>query len=1039
MSNEKTEVILKNELVQLELLKKADAIITKDYLSFLTEYDVLPLSDEKYETFSHTDMFEIAKFVYDKNENNIDKLTNVYSAMAAIEANVVLMIISDGKTARFLIGVCDQHSKDESASKTKALYNNICGNFPGSIGMDLERNSDKPELPYAIIRKTAFKNINEAAFNPEYKAISSVSGIASYKNDDANANIEFSQGIEKMLEAMKGEAFTAVFLAKSISKQELAELKAEYELLYSNLTPLAKSTLTISESEADSVSKSISNGISDSVGSNKSSALSIGKSDTTSKAVTNATTVSGNVGVKGVGFSVARTKALTDATSFGKTESDTKTIGTNKNHTVTITNTDGTTSTYTLGKSWQLNYENKSISAMLERIDDQLQRIKKFESFGLFATASYFIASDKNISRLAASAYKSVICGEDSSVENAHINTWTENDKRTHNYNTIMEYVKRFQHPVFIHKTEAIEDLLTPASIVSSQELAIQMGFPKKSYPGLSVIESAEFGRDISSYDGVREGDLKLGQVFHLHNIEDTSVELNKKSLSSHVFITGSTGAGKSNTVFKLIENAGEDVKFLIVEPAKGEYKDVFGGRKDVTVYGTNPKLSKLLKINPFSFPKNILVSEHIDRLVEIFNVCWPMYAAMPAILKDAVIRAYENAGWDITTSENTINDNIFPTFKDVLAEIRLVLKESEYSADNKGDYTGALVTRLKSLVNGIYGQIFVAEETPVNELFDENVIVDLSRVGSTETKSMIMGLLVMKLQEHRMSNSAPDNSNLKHITVLEEAHNLLKRTSTEQSSESSNLIGKLVEMLANSIAELRAFGEGFVIADQSPGLLDMSVIRNTNTKIIHRLPDFSDRELVGKAATLNDDQIKELAKLPLGVAAIYQNDWINPVLCKVDEFKDKSKLEYKPEESSDKTKDSKQLLKQIVNYVLKPEEKISLDEEELVLSSLSALTKTSFLKYMRGDKSLDSKAAVLYAVATESKNFEKINTLKTYNKVDDIMSFVMSVLLEEIYEIDKQKLNALVLKGQADRDCEAYHLYASYVENVENRRGKLL
>ena len=91
--------------------------------------------------------------------------------------------------------------------------------------------------------------------------------------------------------------------------------------------------------------------------------------------------------------------------------------------------------------------------------------------------------------------------------------------------------------------------------------------------------------------------------------------------------------------------------------------------------------------------------------------------------------------------------------------------------------------------------------------------------------------------------------------------------------------------MIANAIAEMRTYGEGFVIVDQAPGLLDMAAIRNTNTKIIMRLPDQGDRELVGKAANLNDDQITELAKLPCGVAAIYQNEWIEPVLCKVDKY----------------------------------------------------------------------------------------------------------------------------------------------------------
>lgn len=141
-------------------------------------------------------------------------------------------------------------------------------------------------------------------------------------------------------------------------------------------------------------------------------------------------------------------------------------------------------------------------------------------------------------------------------------------------------------------------------------------------------------------------------------------------------------------------------------------------------------------------------------------------------------------------------------------------------------------------------------------------------------------------------------NAPLRHVTVLEEAHNLLKRTSTEQSQDSGNLLGKSVEMLTNSIAEMRTYGEGFIIADQAPALLDMAVIRNTNTKIIMRLPDKDDRELVGKAANLNDDQITELAKLPRGVAAVYQNEWVEAVLCKVKHFKDEAKpLNYKKAE----------------------------------------------------------------------------------------------------------------------------------------------
>jgi len=138
------------------------------------------------------------------------------------------------------------------------------------------------------------------------------------------------------------------------------------------------------------------------------------------------------------------------------------------------------------------------------------------------------------------------------------------------------------------------------------------------------------------------------------------------------------------------------------------------------------------------------------------------------------------------------------------------------------------------------------------------------------------------------MANPPERNSGLRHITVLEEAHNLLRKTSTEQGMESANLAGKSVEMLTNAIAEMRTYGEGFVIADQAPGLLDPAVIRNTNTKVVFRLPDYDDRLLVGKAENLSEEQINELARLPTGCAAVYQNNWQEAVLCQTKKYDEK-------------------------------------------------------------------------------------------------------------------------------------------------------
>jgi len=221
------------------------------------------------------------------------------------------------------------------------------------------------------------------------------------------------------------------------------------------------------------------------------------------------------------------------------------------------------------------------------------------------------------------------------------------------------------------------------------------------------------------------------------------------------------------------------------------------------------------------------------------------------------------------------------------LAELPNVINQSGYSADTKGDYIGALVTRVNSLTNGIIGQIFCdCYDISDDVLFDQKTIIDLSRIGSSETKSLIMGILVLKLTEYRMARSTETNASLRHVTIIEEAHNLLKNTKAS-SSPASSIISKSVEMICNNIAEMRTYGEGFVIVDQSPTSVDIAAIKNTNTKIILRLPELNDCEIAGRSASLNETQIQELSRLKTGVAVVMQNNWSDAVLSKIKRYSD--------------------------------------------------------------------------------------------------------------------------------------------------------
>ena len=872
-------------------MNKADIIVQKKYLAQLANYEVIPVA----ETIRNIELNKIARFykleqfVFDKTENTRDKLVSVFQSVAAVGASLVVLINSSGAEIDYYIGV--RSIKKNPAEAHEILYKSLCANFPGISFKTYKDTAVPTNYSQCILSKSDIEQVSEDVFAVnklnagQQKSIASITGIAGLRAEQETQEQKFVQGIEKVIDAMRGERYSLLLIAEPIPTSEVQTIKRGYENLYSAIKPFENTVLTYGENESESVTATYSHGITDTINHSITNTITQTEGRTYSTTHTESGTKGFSIGLGlggmippvgifgNAGFNKSHTSGISsiEGTNSSRSNAYGTTEGTSKG--VSETKSDATTKGTGASRTLQISFENKAVKKMMDTIDAQLERIDTAGSVGMWSCAAYCIADTPIVSEMAAAAYYSVIRGEDSYLETGAITQWSGS-----NLVQVADYLKKMLHPIVdVNGSE-----MPAASFISTKELAIHAGFPEKSVAGLPVRTVASFGREVVSSVTDNGINCKLGTVYHIGKEENKIVCLNTNSLASHTFITGSTGSGKSNTIYQILTEAKKSgCTFLVIEPAKGEYKHIFGMQDGVAVYGTNPALTPLLRVNPFKFPKGIHILEHLDRLVEIFNVCWPMYAAMPAVLKEAVERSYQDAGWDLTESKNPYGENLYPSFADVVRNVRIIIDSSDYDAENKGAYKGSLITRLRSLTNGLNGLIFTNDAITDSDLFDKNVIVDLSRVGSTETKSLIMGILVMQLQEYRMTSDRL-NANLMHATVLEEAHHLLKRTAIEQSNEAANLLGKSVEMLGNAIAEMRTYGEGFIIADQAPGLLDMAVIRNTNTKIIMRLPDLSDRELVGKAAGLNDDQIIELGKLPLGVAAVYQNDWIEPVLCKV-------------------------------------------------------------------------------------------------------------------------------------------------------------
>lgn len=998
-------------------LNLVDDVVLKSYLKRLDSMDIASMPEAEGVDFSIV-LFKINRMVYEEDEFATDKFISAISSMSFADCSVFLVIDGYRDKTDFYLGVKNNDPKRTTASVADTFKSSLVGQFPG-INIDdcsIVEKGKKSSLQEQVLRR-----ISNAS------SLSSYVGIPAFKDEDGKYdNKNYVQGTEKLAQAMQGKRYTAIILASNLTTDVVTEIRNGYETIYSQLSPMSTQQLAYSTNE------SLANAINRSKGvtQGKTKTQTIGESHTNgtsnshsksdsetkkSKTAVGCSVLGGVLSVVGFGLSATGAGAAigipliaaggamsaVGATGKSKTSGTTDTYGTSQSdtenrsmsdaesHSETFTDSLGKTATIGSSKNYTLTIHNKHIEELMKRIDQELERISMSESTGLWSVASYFFSYDNDFASAesAATIFKSIMQGEESGVETSAINSWIDNSQKM---KMLTNSVCHLSHPVFRNNlTVNGENIkVENSSLLSSKELAMLLSLPHKSVPGFPVVEHVSLAKEvIRNNESLMKREVSLGCIFDLGKAyTENRVKLDVKSLTQHVFVTGSTGCGKSETIYKLINETKQvGTKFLVIEPAKGEYKNVFG---DVNVFGTNPLIMPLLRINPFSFPTGVHVLEHIDRLTEIFNVCWPMYSAMPAVLKKAMLDAYESCGWDLRLSVNRLSrgEDVYPSFLDLFLSLEKVITESAYSEEVKSNYSGALLTRVESLTNGLNGEIFSVNELSNMVLFDENCIIDLSRVGSQETKSLIMGILIMRLSEYRMTGANTPNSALKHLTVLEEAHNILKRVSTEQSQEGSNMAGKSVEMITNAIAEMRTYGEGFVIVDQSPTSVDKAAIKNTNTKIVMRLPDEDDRKVSGKAAGMNDKQIDEIAKLPTGVAVVYQNDWVSPVLCKIDRMEN-SRVIFNEQKDSILELNSEN----DINYII-----------EFLLAGQTENTQKAFdiIQIEKSVRAFNMPSKVRMALLDTIEEYKKNNHISLWNSVS---IYDLSSLLTDLLGIRKE------------------------------------
>lgn len=416
-------------------------------------------------------------------------------------------------------------------------------------------------------------------------------------------------------------------------------------------------------------------------------------------------------------------------------------------------------------------------------------------------------------------------------------------------------------------------------TILNSDQLATLCQLPTKEFPGFYVDQYVEF--DVSSRTGSSmRKPFPIGDICTAGRKDRKSVGnvyyLEKNDFTRHALIIGITGGGKTNTAKSLLNTLwnAEKVPFLVIESAKREYWELrnLKGFEDLLVFTLGAEAAQTsvrYRINPFETNPGISLQTHIDYLLSTFKAAFDLYPPMPYILEKAVYEVYSDRGWDIVENNNRLGLTEYPTLSDLYNKIDVIVDQMGYHQEVQSNVKAALQARVYSLMIGGKGAMLnTPRSVPIQELLSRPVVMELEDLGDDETKSFVIGLLLVQLYEYRKSQMTKGSKELSHVLMVEEAHRLLKNVS--ESGEGGNTRAKSVEFFCNLLAEIRTFGQGILIADQIPTKLAPDTIKNTNLKIVHRTVAQEDRETIGRAMNMSPEQIEYLSSLRRGYAAVY-------------------------------------------------------------------------------------------------------------------------------------------------------------------------
>lgn len=841
----------------LNLVSNMQLINTDKVVSELLPADY---SDKKDLRLTDMSFYRIKQLSYDEEYPRREAFENVLLALDNRAFNFVYILTGSDKGIDLCVGVVKNANENETLLGEKLKANNygeiianaIAGNFTGS---KLQKLKGK------VLTELVIDSVEQ------YKNAGVILGVPSINEHEDGGEYDF-QGIDRLINSMLGLNWRLVIVCEPVGEDEILDIQNDVYELYNRLAVSSKQNLQFSQNNGETYS--FSTNTSDTRGKNEG----YNSSDSTSKGNNSEHHSSSK------SSSYGKSKGTSESHTKGKSESNGKSWG--SSHAVTI------------------EIANKRSQEMMKYIDEELlERLKLGFSKGLFKTAVYYMAENPAQANRLMLGIKSLFQGNKSSI--SPLIAQKLDLSNPDNYYVLKNYQNRYydgslsRDALILLSTPFYGSTVNLGTYLTTKELSLLAGMPQKEVPGLSLRESVCFG--LNEQELPENGDelIDLGCLVQKgRRLDNVPFYLNRKALTKHTFIAGTTGSGKTTTCHRLLlESKG--VPFMVIEPAKTEYRTLLKNDnfKDLMIFTLGNETVAPFRINPFELIPGEIISAHVDMVKATFTSAFPMEASMPQLLEEAIYMSYEQKGWNIDTNENEIYEekafdqdvDSFPILSDLLENMRKVVEAKNFSAQMQGDYIGSLVSRLSNLTVGSKGAMLnCSRSIDFNKLADANVILEMEELKSPEDKALLMGFVLSRMAAVFKSKHQ-ENNNYQHITLVEEAHRLLSKVDYGDSGSKK----VAVETFTDLLAEVRKYGEGLIIVDQIPNKLASEVLKNTNTKIIHRILAKDDKEAVGDAMLMDDKQKQYLSALGVGETIVFTENTDKPVNVQIEQSSDTS------------------------------------------------------------------------------------------------------------------------------------------------------